>query len=93
MLLINCLTSILHRIFGRKKSYSLPPCVTLNNLIPADKRKHLKGEIKLVYCRGHDCIMLVFYFEGFYDNHVRLLSKEYLYFENKKNGLLILNKQ
>ena len=80
MLLISGLRSILRHIFGRKKSYTLPPHITLNNLILADKRKHLKGEINLVYCRGHDCIMLVFYFEGFYNNHVRFLSKEHFYF-------------
>ena len=64
----------------KKKSYSLPRHITLNKLIPGDKRNHLRGETNLVYCRGHDCIMLVFYFEGFYHNHVRLLSKEYFYF-------------
>ena len=80
MLLISCIRSILHRIFGKKTSYSLPPHVTLNNLIPADKKRHLKGEINLVYCRGHDCTMLVFYFEGFYDKRIILLSKEYFYF-------------
>ena len=72
MLLMNCLRSILRRVFGRKKnSYSLPPHATLNNSILADKRKHFKGEINLVYCRGHNSIMLLFYFEGFYDNHAR----------------------
>ena len=80
MLLISCLRSILCRIFGRKKSCLLPPDVTLNNLIPADKKKHFKGEISLVHCRGHNCIMLVFYFEGFYNNDISLLSKEYFYF-------------
>ena len=80
MLLISCLRSILHRIFGRKKSHSLPPLITLNNLIPADKRKHLKGKISLVHCRGYNYIILVFYFKGFYNNDVRLLSKEYFYF-------------
>ena len=83
MLLITGLRSILRCIFGRRKSCSLPPHVTLNSLIAAGKRKHLKGEINLVHSRGHDCIMLVFYFERFYGNHVRLLSKEYFYFRTK----------
>ena len=76
MLLISCLRSILCCIFGSKKSYLLPPHITLNNLIPADKRKHFKEEISLVHYKGHNGIMLVFYFEGFYDNDVSLLSKE-----------------
>ena len=49
---------ILYGKFRREKSYSLPLHVTLSNLIPAGRRKHLKGEINL----GHNCIMLVFLF-------------------------------
>ena len=30
-----------------------------------EKRKYLKGEITIVHCRGHDCIILFFNFEGF----------------------------
>ena len=68
---------IFRRKCCRKKfSYSVPLHVTLNNLIEADKRKHLRGEISLVHCRGHDCILLLFYFDGFYDYHRRLLSKK-----------------
>ena len=66
----------------KKSSYSVLLHVTLNNLIEADKRKHLRGEISLVHCRGHDCILLLFYFDGFYDNHRRLLSKKII--SNKK---------
>ena len=47
-------------------------------MIETDKRKHLRGEISLVNCRGHDGIML-FYVNGFYDNHIQLLSKN-IYF-------------
>ena len=53
--------------------------MTLNNLIPTDKKSHMKRTISLCHCRGHNCIMLVFCFEGFYDTHVRLLSKNYYY--------------
>ena len=70
----------------KKSSDSVLLHVTLNNLIEADKRKHLRGEISLVHCRGHDCILLLFYFDGFYDNHRRLLSKKK--FSNKKKWVV-----
>ena len=80
---------VFRRKFRRKKSsYSIPSYVTLNNLIEADKRKRLRGEISLVHCRGHDCIMLLFYFDGFHDNHRRLLSKNFI--SDEKNGLPFL---
>ena len=59
-------------------SYSIPSHVTLNNSIKANKIKHLRGQISLVHCRGHDFIML-FYFDGFYDNHRQLLSKMFYF--------------
>ena len=62
------IVQIFCRKFHKKKSY----------LIETDKRKHLRGEISLVNCRGHDGIML-FYVNGFYDNHIQLLSKN-IYF-------------
>ena len=64
-----------HRRVTRKSRYQIPPHVTLNNLIPFDKTKYLKGGVSLVHCKGNDCIVLVFYFNGFYENHKRLLSK------------------
>ena len=39
------------------------------------KKIILRGTISIGHCRGHDCIMLTFDFEGFYENHRRLLSK------------------
>ena len=53
--------------------------ISLNNCISIKKISYLKGTISI----GHDCIILIFDFEGFYDNHRRLLSKNY-YFRQKK---------
>ena len=61
-----------------KSRYSIPSHITLNNQILLEKRDYLKGTIYIGHCRGHDCIIL-FVFEGFYDNHRRLLSKNYYF--------------
>ena len=34
----------------------------MNNLIPVDKREHLRGIVSLVHCRVHDCIMCLMVF-------------------------------
>ena len=73
------LWAILRRKFRKKKPYSIPSYVTVNNLIPTDKRKYLKGRINLGHCIGHDCIMLVFNFDGFYENHRRMLSENFYF--------------
>ena len=70
---------IFSRKFCKKKPYSIPSHITLNNLIPVDKREYLKGTISLGHCRGHNCIILVFYFDGFYDNHRRLFLKKFYF--------------
>ena len=75
-----CLWTILCRRFMKIKSrYSIPSDITLNNQILLEKRDYLKGTIHIGHCRGHDCIILLFVFEGFYDNHRRLLSKNYYF--------------
>ena len=50
-----------------------------NNLMEHNKKKFLKGEIIFTHCRGHDTIMIHFLFEGFYDQHIRLLSRSYYF--------------
>ena len=65
------------KILKKKSNYCPPRHLTTNNLIDLDKRKHLKGEIYLAHCKGHDTIILIFYFNGFYDQHVRSLSRNY----------------
>ena len=81
---------IFSRKFCKKKPYSIPSSITLNNLTPVDKREYLKGTISLGHCIGHICITSVFYFDGFYDNHRRLFSKTF--FKNKNNELSIFSK-
>ena len=51
--------------------------VMLINLIDKKKDFCLKGEIIISHCKGHDCIILFFVFNDFYENHRRLLSKNF----------------
>lgn len=60
----------------RSKKQKCPSYITINNLLPEKKRKYLSGTISLCHCRGHDCIRLVFYFDGFYETD-RLFSENY----------------
>ena len=72
------LWTILHRRFLNKKStYSIPSHITLNNCITFEKKGYLKETISIGHCRVHGCIILIFDFEGFYENHRRLLSENY----------------
>ena len=83
-----CLWLIFSRKFCKKKPYSIPSHITFYNLIPVDKTeylKYLKGTISLGHCRGHNYIILVFYFDGFYDNYQHLFSKKKK-FQIKKMG-------
>ena len=34
-----------------------------------DKSQHLKGKIRIEHRKCHDCIILFFDFDDFYDNH------------------------
>ena len=45
---------IFSRKFCKKKPYSIPLHITLNNLIPVDEREYLKGSISLGHCRGRN---------------------------------------
>ena len=67
----------------KKSRCSLPSQITLNNWIPHEKRDYVRGTTKIGHWRGHDCIILIFIFEGFYEDHSRLLSENY-YFRWKK---------
>lgn len=73
------LWQIFRRKFCRKNAYSILTDVILSNLIPVDKRNYLTGTISLVHCKGHDCIMLVFDSDGFYENHRQLLSENFYF--------------
>ena len=39
-------------------------------------KNNLKREIIFGHCRGHYTIIILFYFEGFYEQDVRLLSRD-----------------
>ena len=39
-------------------------------------KNNLKSEIIFGHCRGHYTIIILFYFEGFYEHDVRLLSRD-----------------
>ena len=79
MLICSLILLLRKRLRKKRFTYQIPLRMTLNNLIATDKKSHMKRTISLCHCRGHDYIMLVFCFEGFYDSHVRLLSKSYYY--------------
>lgn len=44
------------------------------------------------HCKGHDCIILFYDFDGFHENHRRLLLKNY-YFRQKAMGCCCSKKQ
>ena len=48
---------------------------TLINLLYNNLEKYIKGKIVISHCKGHKSIILLFYFDGLCDIHVRLLSK------------------
>ena len=77
---VACLWTIfLRRLMKKKSRYLIPSHITLNNCIPIEKRSYLKGAISIGHCNGHECIILIFVFEVFYDNSSRLLSKNYCF--------------
>ena len=49
----------------------------LINLLEKKKDFCLKGEIILSHCKGNDYIILFFVFNYFYEDHRRLLSKNF----------------
>ena len=75
------------KLFKRRGRGKLPNRFRTFNIISDKRDKHLKGEIFIRHCRGHDCIILLSYFEGFRDSHIRLLSK--LFFVDNRDVLLL----
>ena len=49
-----------------------PPHVVLRNHLPEEKKKYVIRTISLCYCRGPDCIIAKFFFDGFYETDRRL---------------------
>ena len=56
-------------ILNKPRKHELPSSVILKNHLPLDKKKkkYIKGTISLCHCRGHDCLVVRFYFDGFYE--------------------------
>ena len=61
----------------------MPANITFINLSNDNENKNIKGKIILSHCKNHDCIILYFDFDGFYNLHERLLSKKFLADEKK----------
>ena len=65
-------------LFKRKPGCQFSGNVNAIDLLN-EKRKYLKEEIKVGHSKGHDSIILFFDFEGFYENHRRLLPKNFYF--------------
>ena len=50
--------------------YLPPGNVTLIKLLKDNLKEYVKGKIITSQCKGHGCIILLFYFDGFCDTHV-----------------------
>ena len=72
------LENVYLKIFISRRKYKLADRIRENYAISNHhQKKFLKGKIYLCHCRGHDTVYIAFVFEGFYENHVRLLSRNY----------------
>ena len=60
----------------QKKKFSC--YVTLVNNLPEGKKRYVNGSVSLCHCRGHNCIIIVFYLDGFFETS-RCLFGEYNY--------------
>ena len=72
------LCCFLRYLKNRFKKQRCPSYVTLINNLPEGEKKYVNGSISLCHCRGHDCIIIVFYFDGFFEKRRRLFG-EYNY--------------
>ena len=54
--------------------YLPPENKTLIDLLYKNLEKYVKGKIVISHCKGHKCITPLFYFDGFCDTHLQLLS-------------------
>ena len=56
--------------------------VTLINNLPEGKKKYISGSISLCHCKGHGCILLEFYFDGFCETDRRLFGEYHYFFDD-----------
>ena len=59
--------------------YLQPENVTLINLLNNNLKEYAEGKIVISHRKSHDCIILLYYFDGFCHAHVRLLSNKIFY--------------
>ena len=71
----------LRYILNKPWNHELPSYVILKNHLPQNKKKYLEGTIGLCHCRGHNCLIVRFYFDGFYETDRRLYWDNY-WFDN-----------
>ena len=72
----------------RSNKQKCPSYITIKNFLPKKKNKYLSGTISLCHCRGHDCIRLMFYFDGFYEMDRRLFSENYYWIQQNMGSCL-----
>ena len=53
------------KLFIKRRRHLITNRIKQKNLIASDKGKHLKGEIILTHCRGHDTILIFFCLKAF----------------------------
>ena len=67
------------RFFKKVKTSCYQPNSRKQFYRARQKKKILKGKIMFGHCRGHDTIIIFFHFEGLYEQHLCLLSRNYFF--------------
>lgn len=79
ILQISVSKNFIWKMFQKRQRHLVTDRIQKNNLIEPNKKNNLKEEIIFGHCKGHDTIIFFFNFEGFYEQHVPLLSRNYFY--------------
>ena len=79
ILQISVSKNFIWKMFQKRQRHLVTDRIQKNNLIELNKKNNLKEEIIFGHCKGHDTIIFFFNFEGFYEQHVSLLSRNYFY--------------
>ena len=64
------------------KKQECPSYVTLINNLPEGKKKYVNRSINLCDCIAHDCIIIVLYFDGFFETNRRFFGEHNYWFED-----------
>ena len=64
------------KLFKKEPKYFPSDRTFESNFINPEKWKHLKCEITIRHCRGHDIILILFDFKGFYQQQVRAVVSQ-----------------